>query len=591
MGLRCALVASPMWKASLPPHAVRPGNHRIGFLALFILASIACALPALAAPAFDAEINKTVWKMIYGLTDAQVNDPTWLSQDADGDGLTNQAELTAGTNPLLPGSTIAITDETADATSAFLTFATIKGKLYTIEFTTTLDVPGSWAGFQPAVQVMGNGAAQTVAAPRIPNAFYRAVVQDVDTDGDGVSDWAEFITGFDPNNTHSGGAPVDDHTALVGQLANENVVTVVSTEPSTTQPPDDATAPTSTASITVSRGGTLHFSTITVSLLKSGTAIEGTDYLLAPSSVTFLPHVGSVKVPIVPKANPARQSNTTVTLQATAGGGYTVGAPNSASVVIYPAGNANGTGLTGYYYNSTSTVINAAYNAANLFNPANLRLTRNDATVDFIWNSVSPGPGVNATYYTVRWLGQVQPQYSETYYFVTKTNDGTKLWVNGQLIVDKWVQQSATEWTGAIDLQAGVLYDIKMEYFQATGNGEAHLSWYSNDQVKQIIPMVRLYPNTGIPAPPSVTSALSAVGFVGQPFSFTVTASNSANVATTFALGANSGSLATGTELEREHGRDQRHAHARGRFSGRAGRHESIRQRQFRPRPSDPEYR
>ena len=281
-------------------------------------------------------------------------------------------------------------------------------------------------------------------------------------------------------------------------------------------------------------------------LNKSGTAVEGTDYLPAAGSVTFLPNVGVVKVQIVPKANPARQSNATVTLQAVPGAGYTVGTPNSASVVIYPAGNATGTGVTGNYYNSTSTLINAGYSAS-LF--TNLVLTRNDATIDKVWNSVSPGPGVNATYYTVRWLGQVQPQYSETYYFVTKTNDGTKLWINGQLLVDKWVQQSATEWTGAIDLRAGVLYDLKMEYFQATGNGEAHLSWYSDSQVKQIVPMERLYPASGTTAPPSVTSALTAFGFVGQPFTFTVTASNSANVATTFALGANSGALPAGLTL------------------------------------------
>ncbi len=129
---------------------------------------------------------------------------------------------------------------------------------------------------------------------------------------------------------------------------------------------------------------------------------------------------------------------------------------------------------------------------------------------------------MNATYYVVRWLGQVQPQYSETYYFVTRTNDGVKLWVNGQLIVDKWVNQSATDWTGAIELRAGVLYDIRMEYYQATGNGEAHLSWYSENQVKQIIPTPRLYPDTVTAAPPSITSALSAVGFVGQPFTFAV---------------------------------------------------------------------
>jgi hypothetical protein len=261
-----------------------------------------------------------------------------------------------------------------------------------------------------------------------------------------------------------------------------------------------------------------------------------------------------VKISVIPVANLSRRSNATVTLRAEPAGGYTLGAQRSASVVIYPAGNTSGTGLTGYYYNSTSTAINAGYNPATLFHPDNLRLTRNDATVDFVWNNVSPGTGVNATYYVVRWLGQVQPQYSQTYYFVTRTNDGVKLWVNGQLIVDKWVNQGATDWTGAIELRAGVLYDIKMEYYQATGNGEARLSWYSENQVRQIIPTARLYPAVGGTAPPSITSALTAFGFVNQPFNFAVTASNSANTPTTFTLGANSGPLPPGLSLNASSG-------------------------------------
>ena len=129
-----------------------------------------------------------------------------------------------------------------------------------------------------------------------------------------------------------------------------------------------------------------------------------------------------------------------------------------------------------------------------------------------------------------------------------------KLWVNGQLLVDKWVNQSATDWTGAIDLQAGVLYDIRMEYYQATGNGEAHLSWYSANQVKQIIPAARLYPAAGGTAPPSIISALTAFGFVNQPFSFAAKASNSTTTATTFALGAGSGPLPRGSRSTRAPG-------------------------------------
>ena len=74
----------------------------IGRVARLILVASAGLLPleGFTAPTFDATINKTVWKMLYGLTDAQVNDPIWLSQNDDGDDLSNQAEMGAGTNPL-----------------------------------------------------------------------------------------------------------------------------------------------------------------------------------------------------------------------------------------------------------------------------------------------------------------------------------------------------------------------------------------------------------------------------------------------------------------------------------------------------------
>src|SRR5260370_37229258 len=64
-----------------------------------------------------------------------------------------------------------------------------------------------------------------------------------------------------------------------------------------------------------------------------------------------------------------------------------------------------------------------------------------------------------------------------------------------------------------------------MEYFQLTGGAVAHLSWYSTSQSKQIIPTARLYPTTN--APTAITSPLSLVGFLGQPFTNLVTGANS----------------------------------------------------------------
>jgi hypothetical protein len=180
-----------------------------------------------------------------------------------------------------------------------------------------------------------------------------------------------------------------------------------------------------------------------------------------------------------------------------------------------------GTGLTGNYYTNASTTYTNAVN----FHPTNLFLTRNDAVIDFTWGPAI-SPNLSNGNHTVRWTGQVQPQYSETYFFETRTDDGVKLWVNDKLLIDRWQIQNST-WTNAITLVADVRYNIRMEYFTRGGSARARLSWFSPSQPRQVIPSNRLYPSEGGYEPGGVTSTLNAYGFVGQPFTYTVTGANS----------------------------------------------------------------
>ena len=306
------------------------------------------------------------------------------------------------------------------------------------------------------------------------------------------------------------------------------------------------TPATDTGTISVVRGGTLHFNAITVRLVWSGTASSRVDYAAMPSSVTFPPKVGVVNLTLIPLANANRRTAATATARVMPNASYAIGNSAAATVTISPPGNATGTGLTGFYYNSDSATVKAAYNQANLFDPAKLALSRTDPGIDFKWASPQPIPGTynNGTYYTVAWAGQVQPQYSETYYFDVKADEGVKLWVNGQLIIDGWSYQVADH-VGSIDLQGGVLYDIRMEFYNAAGGSEAHLYWYSNSRTRQIIPASRLYPLSAS-APPAITSATTVVGFKNQPFTYTLT-SSAAGV--TYALGTNSGPLPPGLTL------------------------------------------
>jgi hypothetical protein len=140
----------------------------------------------------------------------------------------------------------------------------------------------------------------------------------------------------------------------------------------------------------------------------------------------------------------------------------------------------SGTGLKGQYYNNVDFT--------------SLKKTRTDATVNFNWGTGSPVPGMGADTFSVRWTGEVQTQFNESYTFYTVTDDGVRLWVNGQLIIDRWFDQGATEWSGAISLSAGQRYSIQMDYYENGGDASAQLLWSSSSQTKQIVPQTQLYP-------------------------------------------------------------------------------------------------
>ena len=99
-----------------------------------------------------------------------------------------------------------------------------------------------------------------------------------------------------------------------------------------------------------------------------------------------------------------------------------------------------------------------------------LALTRVDPTVNFTWGTGGPGGGVTVNNFSVRWTGSVQAPVSGTYRFSTVSDDGIRLWVNGQQVINNWTDHSATTNTSAaITLTAGVKYTITLEYLRARG--------------------------------------------------------------------------------------------------------------------------
>ncbi|MFH1719416.1 MAG: LamG-like jellyroll fold domain-containing protein [Planctomycetota bacterium] len=120
-------------------------------------------------------------------------------------------------------------------------------------------------------------------------------------------------------------------------------------------------------------------------------------------------------------------------------------------------------------------------------------LTRTDAQINFNWPDQSgPDPAVGHDNFSVRWTGEVEAVFTETYTFYPRTDDGVRLWVDGVLLVDNWLDRAATEDKGTIDLVAGNTYSLVMEYYDNTAGAVAELRWSSPRTPKAIIPQAAL---------------------------------------------------------------------------------------------------
>lgn len=90
-------------------------------------------------------------------------------------------------------------------------------------------------------------------------------------------------------------------------------------------------------------------------------------------------------------------------------------------------------------------------------------LTRDERTVDFDWGWGSPGPLLSDNYFGARFTGTLTP--AEPVSLHLAADDGCRLYIDGELLVDSWQPQVA-EFSPDPVLEAGRAYDLRLEFFE-----------------------------------------------------------------------------------------------------------------------------
>lgn len=100
-----------------------------------------------------------------------------------------------------------------------------------------------------------------------------------------------------------------------------------------------------------------------------------------------------------------------------------------------------------------------------------------DNEVNFMWNDKGPFEDFPKDNFSVRWTGYLTPDKSETYTFDVGSDDGVRLYIDDELIINDWNDHAYLTNSFTKNLVAGQLYKIKLEYYENGGGAIVKFGW------------------------------------------------------------------------------------------------------------------
>lgn len=118
-----------------------------------------------------------------------------------------------------------------------------------------------------------------------------------------------------------------------------------------------------------------------------------------------------------------------------------------------------------------------------------------EASPNFELIGGTPDPRLNKDLFSIRWTGRFTPPVTHDYELALYSDDGSRLWIDGQLVIDHWGAHSLATKTATIRLEGGHTYDLRLEFCELGGDATMIFGWRAPDDHT---------------APPSLAGAVAA---------------------------------------------------------------------------------
>jgi hypothetical protein len=203
--------------------------------------------------------------------------------------------------------------------------------------------------------------------------------------------------------------------------------------------------------------------------------------------------------------------------------GLSVTVSAGATITVSGSSTPNGTGLKGDYYNDPDATTHLTGGIVSTILTTQINFSEDGVESASKWPKLIVPAFPDNNTFSVRWTGQLVPAKTAVYTLYTVSDDGVRLYINGQAVINNWGDHSPTTNTASVTLEAGQTYDVILEFYENAGGAQITLEWEAASAgiARQFIPTSNLYP----PGAPSIISHPANVSLTnGNTVTFSVLA-------------------------------------------------------------------